>query len=105
MIDQQEQYVVSRPRSKSLITGGLVTIFFGVGMMFEGGGAIAFGIFVVLCGILTLTVSRFGAKTWRSYSWWEWILVAPGWVLAGVFLLVSMFVIWLVKVIVNQWFG
>jgi hypothetical protein len=38
MINQQEQYVFSQPRSKSLITGGIVTIFFGVGMMFEGVG-------------------------------------------------------------------
>lgn len=102
MIDQQEQY---RPRSKSIITGGLVTTFLGICLMFEGGPAIAVGIFVILCGISTLVITRFGARTWDQFSWWEWLLVGLGVALASLFLLVAKFTIWLVMTIVKQWFG
>lgn len=99
MIDQQEQHV-SVSRDKGMITGALITIAFGLGYAILS-GYIVFGIITILCGIVTLAISRFGAKSWGDFVWYEWILAGPGAVLGYLFIGVSLLAMWLLKVILD----
>jgi len=96
------QVTAKLPRDTRLISGGFTSIFFGVIGLFQGGGYIVFGVIVVLCGILTLTVSRFGARTFRTLAIWELALVLPGYVIAWVFLAFIRVLLYLIKIFTTR---
>lgn len=96
------QVTAKLPRDPRLISGGFVSIFFGVIGLFQGGGYIVFGAIVILCGILTLTVSRFGARSFRTLVIGELALVLPGYIIAWVFLAFIKATLWVMKIFTTR---
>ena len=99
MINQQEQRASGT--GKGLIPAAFVVMGIGVALLIQGGWGIVFGILAILCGILTLIFTRFGTKSWDDFAWYEYAVVSPTVLLAWLFYGVSLFTIWLLKVILG----
>jgi hypothetical protein len=89
-------------RDSRLMWSGLTAVFFGLGGFggaLGGGGAgpLIYGVVVVGCGILTLVVTRFGARPLYMLTPPQRMLARPGYIIGRAFGYLFLVIGWLMK--------